>query len=91
VSDRHEVSVTITNRLGLHARPAMVFADLARGFDATVRIRKADEEVDGTAIMEIMMLAATEGTKLDIIVTGPDAERAAAALTDLVRRGFDEV
>lgn len=91
MSDRHEVRVTICNRLGLHARPAMVFADLARGFDATVRIRKADEEVDGTAIMEIMMLAATQGTTLNIITAGPQAAEAATALSDLVRRGFDEV
>lgn len=91
MSDRHEVKVKIINRLGLHARPAMVFADLARSFKADVRIRKGDEEVDGTAIMEIMMLAATEGTELVIVTSGQQASEAAEALSGLVRRGFDEV
>ena len=68
----------------------MAFVDLASVYDAKVRLRKGDEEVDGRAIMEIMMLAATEGTELEITTTGAQAEACLDALRDLVGRGFDE-
>lgn len=90
VSDSHTVSVTINNRLGLHARPAMAFVDLASEYDADVTIAKGDQQVDGKSIMQMMMLAATRGTELAITCTGPDAERCAAALAALVEQGFDE-
>ena len=90
MSKTHSARVRIVNKLGLHARPAMAFVDLANGYDATVRLRKGDEEVDGRAIMEIMMLAATEGTELDITTDGAQAEECLEALKALVDRGFDE-
>lgn len=88
--DRCAVSVTIVNELGLHARPATALADVAGRFAASVRIRKGSEEVDGKSIMEIMMLAATRGTVLELICEGEDAEACAAELKALVERGFDE-
>lgn len=87
---RKSVQVTIVNRLGLHARPAMSFVDLASGFAATVTVRRGDQEVDGKSIMHMMMLAATKGTVLDICCDGDDAERACDALKKLVDSGFDE-
>lgn len=90
MSDGLTVKVTIVNRLGLHARPAMAFVDTASKYASTVRLRKGDEEVDGKSIMEIMMLAATCGTELEIIVQGEDAHACAQELRSLVERGFDE-
>jgi phosphocarrier protein HPr len=84
------VTVTIVNRLGLHARPAMAFVDAASGFPCSVTVRRADQEVDGKSIMHMMLLAATKGTQLDITCDGPDADKACEALKALVEAGFDE-
>ena len=85
-----EVKVTIVNRLGLHARPAMTFVDLAGTFECAVTVSKPDCEVDGKSIMQMMMLAASQGTELSIVCDGADAEKAIAALKALVDAGFDE-
>jgi phosphocarrier protein HPr len=90
MSQRCTVTVTIVNRLGLHARPAMTFVDLAGTFKSDITVKRSDQEVDGKSIMHMMMLAATKGTALDIIAVGPDAEPACAALKKLVDSGFDE-
>ena len=60
--------VKITNRLGMHARPAMLLAEVAQEFDSDISIRRTDHEdtVDAKSIMQLMMLAATEGTELEI-------------------------
>ena len=84
--------VAIVNRLGLHARPAMTFVEKAMGFDCDVRVRRVDqdEQVDGKSIMQMMMLAATQGTKIEITAEGADAAQAVAALAKLVESKFDE-
>lgn len=82
--------VTIVNRLGLHARPAMVFVDAANLFQSVVKVKRDDQEVDGKSIMMMMLLAATQGTQLELIAEGEDAEAAIARLTALVAAGFDE-
>lgn len=84
------VKVTITNKLGLHARPAMAFADTAAQFRSDIHIIKAGNKYDGKSIMNLMMLAATQGTELEIAANGPDAEDALAALQKLVESNFDE-
>jgi phosphocarrier protein HPr len=83
-------SVRIPNRLGLHARPAAQFVKLATTFKADVRVARGDLEVNGKSIMGVLMLAAEQGSELQIIVEGPDASRTADALAALVARGFDE-
>jgi phosphocarrier protein HPr len=80
----------IVNRLGLHARPAMTFVDLASTFTSEVKVRKADTEVDGKSIMQMMMLAASKGSELEITASGADAEKACTALKALVDGGFEE-
>ncbi|MFT3686780.1 MAG: HPr family phosphocarrier protein [Phycisphaerales bacterium] len=83
-------NVIIVNKLGLHARPAMVFVDAANLFKAAVTVKRDDQEVDGKSIMMMMLLAATQGTGLEIIADGDDAEQAIAKLAALVAAGFDE-
>lgn len=83
-------TATVVNRLGLHARPAMSFVDMAATFTSDVRVKKDDAEVNGKSIMEVMMLAASQGSVLEIVCEGPDADKAAAALKALVDSGFDE-
>ena len=86
------VIVTIRNRLGLHARPAMAFVDVASAHDSAVQVRRADsqETVDGKSIMQMMMLAATLGTELVVTCTGADAQQACEALEQLVESKFGE-
>ena len=85
-----KVTATIKNELGLHARPAMSFVDTANGFKSDIRVHKNEQVVDGKSIMQLMMLAATQGTKLTITAEGEDADAAVAALCELIDRGFDE-
>ncbi len=82
--------VKIQNRLGMHARPAMAFVDIANGFACQIIVKKGEQKVDGKSIMQMMMLAATQGTELVIEATGADAPDALAALKKLVDRKFDE-
>jgi len=85
--------VVIRNRLGLHARPAMQFVDVANQFKSEVRVHKGGEEpvdADGKSVMQMIILAATEGTPLRIEAEGEDAEQAIGKLTELVEAKFGE-
>ena len=84
------IVATVVNRLGLHARPAMTFVDLAMTFQSAIMVSKGDTEVDGKSIMQMMMLAAGQGSQLNITATGEDAEKACEGLKKLVESGFDE-
>jgi phosphocarrier protein len=84
------ISAAIVNRLGLHARPAMTFVDAAMTFTSDIKVRKDDTEVDGKSIMQMMMLAAGQGSVLHVCATGDDAQAACAALKKLIDSGFDE-
>ena len=82
--------VQVPNSLGLHARPAMQLVDLASRFAAQVEISKAGQRVDAKSIMQVMTLAATQGTKLTVTARGDDAAKAVAALVGLIADGFGE-
>lgn len=82
--------VTIQNKLGLHARPAMTFVDTASRFSADIKLIKAGQAVDGKSIMQLMMLAATQGTELEITAEGTDAQQAIETLEQLVKDNFGE-
>ena len=84
--------VTVANKLGLHARPATLFAQTAAGAEAEIKVRRCyfGDAVDGKSIMQMMMLAATMGTDIEIIATGSNAEQAVETLEKLVVSGFRE-
>ena len=86
--------MVIVNKLGMHARPAMSFVELASAFPCDVTLKRTDgdflDPVDGKSIMQLMMLAATKGTQLEISTNGEQAKAACAALCELVSNGFDE-
>ena len=86
------VKVKIQNKLGLHARPAMTFAERASGFSSEITVRRVDsqETVDGKSIMQILMLAGTMGTELVISADGQDAGDALKSLKALVEAKFEE-
>ncbi len=83
-------TVTIVNSKGLHARPSASFVKLANTFASKIRVSHDDKHVDGKSIMGMMMLAAAEGSSLQIQVEGDDATDALDALCDLINQGFHE-
>ncbi len=82
--------ITVVNKLGLHARAAAKLVKLTAGFHSEVRLKSADEAVDAKSIMEVMMLAAAQGSELTLVVRGADAERAAEAVCRLFADCFGE-
>ena len=83
-------SVTVVNRLGLHARAAARFVHLAARYQAHVRVGRDTRVMDGKSIMGILLLAAAHGTTIRISADGADAEDALTALCELVESGFGE-
>ena len=88
--DTHERTVTIRNRLGLHARPAADFVKLAGAYQSDIWVVRGDLEVNGKSIMGVMMLAAEAGASISIRASGGDAVAALDALAGLVRVGLNE-
>ncbi len=91
-ANRQEITkqVKIPNSLGLHARPAMQLVDVANRFQADLQIAKGSQQVDAKSIMQVMTLAATQGTKLVLSAIGPDATEALDAMAGLIAEGFGE-
>jgi phosphocarrier protein len=85
-------TVTITNRLGLHARAAARLVRRASQFNSNVELLREDtgETADGKSILSVLLLAASRGTCLIIKTEGDDEERAIEALTELVEQRFLE-
>lgn len=90
MSERAVAQVTIKNRLGLHARPAMEFVDTASAFAAKISVKRRDQVVDGKSIMQMLMLAATQGTELELVAEGADAPKAIEKLVKLIDARFGE-
>ena len=82
--------LVVTNKLGIHARPAAMFVRTASKFDCDIFVEKDGERVNGKSIMGLMMLAAGPGSKLLLTAEGDDAARAVVELEALVKRNFDE-
>ncbi len=85
-----EKRVVIKNRLGLHARAAVKFVNLANRFSSNVKIIKDTMEIDGKSILGILTLAASQGTAVILRVSGEDENEAIKALVDLINRKFEE-
>jgi len=82
--------LTISNKLGIHARPAALFVKTANRFACDIFVEKDGEKINGKSIMGLMMLAAGPGSKLIIHASGTDAQLAIAEIEALVKRKFDE-
>ncbi|MBI1262206.1 MAG: HPr family phosphocarrier protein [Rhizobiales bacterium] len=80
----------IVNTRGLHARASAKFVQCAERFDADVIVTREGQNVPGTSIMGLMMLAAAPGCCIEVSATGPEAEAALEALAALVADGFGE-
>lgn len=82
--------LTITNKSGIHARPAAMFVKVAARYGCDIFVEKDGEKINGKSIMGLMMLAAGPGSKVTLHVKGADAVAALDELEGLVKRKFDE-
>jgi phosphocarrier protein len=85
--------IVVMNSLGLHARPAMQFVDLANQFRSRVTVSKGGDDpytADGKSVMQMIILAATQGTPLSIAADGEDADVAVEKLAQLFADKFGE-
>ncbi|HEX2477341.1 MAG TPA: HPr family phosphocarrier protein [Lacipirellulaceae bacterium] len=80
--------IVIRNSQGLHARPADMFARLARQFQSRIELVREGRRVEAVSIMDLLTLGAAQGTELILEAEGPDAEEAVEALAKLVESGF---
>ncbi|BCG07840.1 MULTISPECIES: PTS phosphocarrier protein NPr [Buttiauxella] len=84
-------TVEITNKLGMHARPAMKLFELVQSFDAEVILRnEAGTEAEANSVIALLMLDSAKGGHIEIEVTGPEEEQALNAVIALFNAGFDE-
>ena len=88
--DTAERTLLIKNELGLHARAATKFVQLASKFPCEVTVSKDGHDVNGKSIMGVLMLVAAKGTTIVVRTKGPQAEAAATALAALVDDKFGE-
>ena len=82
--------ITVKNKLGLHARAAVKFVNLANCFGSSVKIEKDGSEIDGKSILGILTLAAVKGSQITLIVSGKDQVAALKALVVLINNKFQE-
>jgi len=85
-----EKDITISNRLGLHARASAKLVQALQGFQSTTVIAYRGKEINAKSIMGVMMLAAGLGAQIRLRTDGPDETAAMAAMVDLFERKFDE-
>lgn len=79
------INYTITDELGIHARPAGLLVKLAGGFQSDVTIVKDGKEANAKRIMALMGLSATKGSEITVKIEGPDEDAAAAAVEDFLK------
>ena len=82
--------LVVSNKLGIHARPAAMFVKIANRFASDIFVEKDGETVNGKSIMGLMMLAAGPGSKIHVRANGADAGQALNELESLLKRKFDE-
>jgi phosphotransferase system HPr (HPr) family protein len=85
-------TVTLKNKLGLHARAAAVFVQVADKYKSHIKLKKPNnsEWVNGKSILSVMTLDASQGSQIIINVEGPDAQEALNRLIKLINDKFGE-
>jgi len=83
-------NLTILNKLGLHARAAAKLVALSNNFKSEIMLEKDNKSADGRSIMKLLMLSASQGSVLEVKITGKDQEEAMDSIEKLFLNGFDE-
>ncbi|HEY5669460.1 MAG TPA: HPr family phosphocarrier protein [Anaerolineales bacterium] len=86
-----EIELIVRNKVGLHARPAVLFVQTAQGFQSDIRVLKDGKEGNAKSFKAILALAVNQNDKVVVRAEGPDAEQALIALTKLVENNFGEL
>jgi phosphocarrier protein len=84
------IELTVSNKMGIHARPAAMIVRVANKYGADVIVEKDDEQVNGKSIMGLMMLAAGNGSTLRFVASGNDADKLLDEMEALFERKFEE-
>lgn len=85
-----KTEITISNKLGLHARASAKLTKLAGSFPCEVWMSKGERRINAKSIMGVMMLAAGLGSVLELETDGPDEQAAMDALVDMINDKFGE-
>lgn len=84
-------TITLKNRLGMHARPAMLLYELVKKFNSKVILRNNNNiEAEADSVIAMLMLDSEQGSTIDIEVSGPDEHQALSTIINLFESGFDE-
>ncbi len=83
-------TVTIINKLGLHARAAALFATTAGRYSSQIKVGLNGKSVDAKSVMSLMLLAASQGTEITLDIEGRDQEDAMQAIVTLINDRFNE-
>jgi len=89
-TDTHRCHLVVSNKMGIHARPAAMIVRVANKYEGEVYVEKDDEQVNGKSIMGLMMLAAGPGSKLVVIAKGNDPSEFFEEIQALFERRFEE-
>ena len=82
--------IKIINKLGMHARAAAQFVQLASSFSSNIEIEKDSQRVNGKSIMGVMMLAASKGSNITLYADGEDENNSISKLEELINNRFNE-
>jgi phosphocarrier protein HPr len=85
-----ERKIQVTNKLGLHARPAAMLVQNASKFKSEIRLKKEDVEANAKSILSVMMLAAEVGSFVTVKAQGEDEEQAVETIAKLFEEKFGE-
>ncbi|AIN63514.1 PTS phosphocarrier protein NPr [Providencia stuartii] len=86
-----KATITLKNRLGMHARPAVLLYELVKKFNSKVILRNNNQiEAEADSVIAMLMLDSEQGSTIDIEVSGPDEDQALSAIINLFESGFDE-
>ena len=83
-------TITIQNKLGLHARATIKLVELVNSFDATVTIRHQDKQADADSVLGLLVLETCHGQEIEILAKGNEAQQAMLAVTKLIEDKFFE-
>lgn len=82
--------VTITNNVGLHARPATFFIQKANSYKSSIWVEKDDRSVNAKSLLGVLSLGIVNGMTITLVADGPDEAEALAGLQELIENGFNE-
>lgn len=86
----YEQKVVVTNKSGLHARPATLFIKTAAAYQAKITVRNGEKTADAKSMLKVLALGVNAGAELIISAEGPDEEQAVNALVALIKGGLGE-